>query len=974
MSNQWERVAAVFEAAVAREPTERLSFVRDACADDSDLRHQIESMLAEVDRPMVIDRPVGETVAELLDDDSARMVGARLGPYRVESLLGVGGMGEVYRATDTVLGRQVAIKILTGNLPADPERLARLRREARILASLNHPNIGAIYGVETLEGESGSTLGLVLELVEGPTLAEKLEAGRLPVDEALALARQIAEALEAAHHQGLVHRDLKPANIKVRDDGTVKVLDFGLAKVAEAVGGDDTAAALRARTESAAITTPAITAAGLILGTAAYMSPEQAKGKPADKRSDIWAFGCVVYEMLTGRRPFAADNVAEVLAAVLTTEPDWTPLPSNLPPAFSTFLRRCLHKNPKQRVADVQDIRLALDGAFETATPAHEVSRRVPWGRHIAVLAGAALLGGAVAAAALVWFAQPEAVPRVSRFEIALSPPNQPSVAGFTRDLAITADGSRIVYVGNNKTQLFVRALDALEPVVVFTGTPNAPFISPDGQWIGFADGPTALKKVAIAGGAAVTLAPLDGAFFGATWGPDDTIMFATNTPTIGLRRVSAAGGPVTVVTRPETSGDHLWPELLPGGQAVLFTEGGVTGNRDAAHVVVLDLQSGIRKVLLAGGSDAHYVSSGHLVYAADNMLWGVGFDLSRLETYGTPVPLISDVATTRTGAIDARVARDGTLAYISGGLVNLSLPKRLVWVDRQGRETPLPASPRPYGFPRISPDGTRIALFVGDQEMDIWVWDLGRAILTQATFDPALNNYPGWMPDGRRLIFGSNRAGASNVYAQAADGTGAIERLTVSSNIQYATDVLADGSRLIYTEVFPGTRDDVLQITLDATRRVTPLVQSPAIERNGVVSPDRRWLAYEADSSGTLEVYVRPYPDTQSGYWRVSASGGTRPLWARNGRELFYLTPAGGIMRVGVEDAPSWRATAATLVVKEGSLAPTPGPARAYDVSPDAQRFIFPQEIAGDPTPSSTRLFLVFNWIEELKRLVPTR
>ena len=725
MTNQWTRVVEVFEAAEAREPAEREAMIREGCGDDLDVRSQVESMLAEVDRPMVIDRPLGEAITGILDDDdSAVAVGAQLGPYRVESLLGAGGMGEVYRATDTVLGRQVAIKLLPADVSSDPERIARLRREARVLAALNHVNIGAIYGLEAFNGKAGPTFGLVLELVDGRTLAERLVGGRLPVAEALDVARQIAGALEAAHLQGIVHRDLKPGNIKVREDGTVKVLDFGLARLAEAGAEDAVPADSPAESALPSIVSPAMSATGMILGTAAYMSPEQAKRKPADKRSDIWAFGCVLYEMLSGTRAFAGDDAAEVLEAVLTKEPDWTRLPSEVPPTVATYLRRCLHKDPRERVADAQDIRLALQGAFDDASPTPDAVRTVlPW-RRVAVRwcrpswrrrgrRGAEVVHSAPGASACLAIRGRAAAPAVN---------------GSMRDVAITADGSRIVYVSSDNTHLFVRTLDALQPVTVFTGTPNGPFVSPDGRWIGFVDGTSVLKKVPVAGGAAVTLATLDGAFFGATWGPDDSIIVATNNPVTGLQRVSAAGGAPTVLTRPDATinePDHLWPELLPGGDVLLFTVGGLPG-RSTPYVAAMDLRSGTRKVLrTAEGSDAHYVAGGHLLYAAGGTWWGVGFDPSRLETYHTPVPLISDVVMTRTGAIDARVGRDGTLVYMSGGQANLAAPRTLVWGDRQGRETAIPAPPRPYIFLHLSPDDSRIAAFAGDQELDIWLFEL---------------------------------------------------------------------------------------------------------------------------------------------------------------------------------------------------------------------------------------------------------
>jgi serine/threonine-protein kinase len=643
----------------------------------------------------------------------------------VVSAIGAGGMGEVYRATDNNLKRSVAIKVLPGSVAGDAERLARFQREAELLATLNHPNLAAIYGLE----KTPDFTALVMELIDGDDLSQRIARGAIPLDEALPIARQIAEALEAAHEQGIIHRDLKPANIKLRTDGTVKVLDFGLAKAMEPVGTASNVS------QSPTITTPAMmTGAGVILGTAAYMAPEQARGKTVDKRADIWAFGCVLYEMLTGTRAFAGDDVSEVLASVLAREPDWARLPPSLSPALGTYIRRCLYKNPKQRIADAQDIRLALEGAFETAIAQAGAAVAVPVWRRGALASAAALLSGAVVAT-LMWFAmrpQEPAPPRVVRLPIAFSPATTLTVSGFDRDLAITPDGSRLIYVGNNGTQLFVRALDALEPVAVFTGAPRGPFVSLDGRWIGFVDGIKLLKKVAVTGGPAVTLAMLDYPIAGATWGADDAIIVTSVQSANGLRRV-AAGGPTTVLTRPDRAAgelDHVWPELLPGGRAVLFTITALTGGPDAAQVVVLDLQTGKRTVLVRGGSQAHYVSSGHLVYVAAGTLRAVAFDLARLETHGTPVPVVPDVVTTRLGSADAVVAGDGTLAYVSGGVVGLGAPRTLVWVDRQGRETPIPAPPRAYVFPRLSPDGRRIAVYAQDQEPGNLLWDLDRRTL----------------------------------------------------------------------------------------------------------------------------------------------------------------------------------------------------------------------------------------------------
>ncbi len=921
--------------------------------------------------------PVRDRSARILHYNRlALTVGARFGPYHIVAQIGEGGMGQVYRAHDVRLNRDVALKVLTDAFADDCDRLARFTREAQTLASLNHPHIAAIYGLE----ESHDVSALVMELVEGEDLSQRIARGGIPLDEALPIAKQIAEALEAAHEQGIIHRDLKPANIKVTPDGVVKVLDFGLAKLNEPNGSNGPHVS-NALSMSPTITSPAMrTGVGVLLGTAAYMSPEQAKGRPADKRSDIWAFGCVLFEMLAGTRPFDGEDITDVMVAVLSKEPDWNALPASVPASIRALLRRCLEKDRRTRVADIAAARFALDEHASLGGSPTPLPPRPLWRRVVSSVA-AALVTSAVVGAG-VWFATRPAPPRVSRLALAPLGTVALTISGIDRDLAITPDGSRIVYVGNRGTQLFVRALDALEPAAVFTGRPSGPFVSPDNQWIAFIDaGSRSLRKVAVTGGPAVTLATLDANNpRGAIWGPDDTIIYATVNQATGLQRIAAAGGSTTILTRPDRAqgeGDHLWPEPLPGGRAVLFTIAASTGGLDAAQVAVLDLQTGTRKILVRGGSHAQYVPSGHLVYAAAGTLRAVPFDLAHLETHGSSVPVIPQVTTMNTGGVDAVVAGDGTLAYVSGGGAAGALEQRtLVWVDRQGRETSIPAPPRAYLYPRLSPEGTRIAAYAADQDNDIWVWNLGRTTLTRVTFAPGIDLYPVWMPDGHRLIFSSERAGARNLFWQAADGTGAVERLTESSNQQFATAVSPDGHELIFSETTPKTGDDVMRMELDGTRRVTPLVQSPFIERNGIISPDGRWLAYEANDSGRSEIYVRPFPDVNGGHWQVSTTGGTRPLWARNGQELVYVSQMGALMRVGVARGPSWAGTTPTLLVKEGYFTnPAVFTGRTYDISPDGQRFLMIKEGSGtDQTAAPPQIIVVQHFDEELKRLVPTK
>ena len=911
----------------------------------------------------------------------------RLGVYEVAAQIGEGGMGQVFRATDTKLKRQVAIKILPPALAADHDRLARFQREAEVLASLNHPHIAGIYGLEESDGVSA----LVMELIEGEDLAQRIARGPIPIDEALPLARQIAEALEAAHQQGVIHRDLKPANIKVRADGTVKVLDFGLAKLvqpkADGAHTDVTA--------SPTITSPLMmTGVGVILGTAAYMSPEQAKGREADKRSDIWAFGAVLYEMLTGRRAFDGEDMTDVLGAVTRLEPDWKALPADVPPPVRTLLESCLVKDRQHRITDISTVLFVLEKSTSLAGPTatalvSPLAHRPRWRQvvtHAAVALVMSMFGGAA-----VWFATRHAEPmppRVSRLSIAPSGVAALTLTG-SNALAITPDGFRLVYVGNRGTQLFVRALDSLEAVPVFTAATPAlsmPFVSPDHQWIGFSDGGV-LTKVAATGGPAVVLTTLDATARGATWGPDDAIVFATSNPTTGLQRVAADGGPVTVLTRPDrTQGeaDHLFPELLPGGRAVLFTITSVTGGVDAAQVAVLDLATGTRTILVRGGSQARYVASaigsktsaerdvGHLVYAASDTLRAVAFDATRLETRGSHEPLIRGVARSPIGTLQAVVARDGTLAYVQGGPSGDLAPRTLVWVDRQGRETPISAPGRRYVYPRLSPDGSRIAVVAIDQEIDVWIWNFNQTTLTRATLDSGIDHSPMWTPDGVELIFSSERAGIRNLYRQRAESSDAVERLTQSANRQNASDVSADGRRVIFTETTLKTGDDVMQVELGGSHPVTPLIQSVFAERNGIISPDGRWIAYESNASGQFEVWVRPFPSVTSGQWQVSTAGGTRPHWTRKGQELVYVSPTGALMRVGVARGASWSTTPPTLLIKEGYVTiPQTDLGLTYDVAPDGERFLMIKEAQGsEQTSAPATIIVVLNWVEELKRL----
>jgi serine/threonine-protein kinase len=891
--------------------------------------------------------------------------GTRLGVYEVTAQIGEGGMGQVYRATDTKLKRQVAIKILPPSLAADHDRLARFQREAEVLASLNHPNIAAIHGLE----ESGGMTALVMELVEGDDLSQRIARGSIPLDDALPIAKQIAEALEAAHEQGIIHRDLKPANIKVRPDGTVKVLDFGLAKALEPVGTTSNVS------QSPTITTPAMTQAGMILGTAAYMSPEQARGKPVDKRADVWAFGCVLYEMLTGRCAFGGEDVTVTLARVVEREPDFDALPPSVPARVRQALRVCLRKDPKQRVGDIRDVRLALEGAFETAATAIAVPRLRLWQRPVAAAAVAVSLVATGGLAVWALMRQSPAAP----VRLTVAPPAGETVgmANPASDLTISPDGRRIVF-GTSGTgdayQLNVRALDQLEAQrLEGLESPRSPFMSPDGNWVGFFGEPNVLKKVTVNGGPAVTICKISGGPRGASWGPDNTIVFATNDPSTGLVRVSAGGGEAEVLTTPDAQKgeDHYWPEVLPGGKAVLFTIFSTAGAFQNAQIAVLDLQTGAQKVLVRGGSYPRYAPTGHIVYGIAGTLRAVAFDLDRLEVRSDPVSVLQRVLTKASGAASFSVAQDGSLVYVAAD-VEGSAPRTLVWVDRQGREEAINAPPRAYLSPRISPDGTRVAVDAYDQAQDIWIWELRRQTLTRFTFDPAADTLPVWTPDGRRLAFASPRNGPVNLFWQAADGTGPVERLAQSPNPQFPTSISPDGTRLLFWEDTTDTGFDLGILPLAGERRATPLVQTPLSELFGEISPDGRWVAYESDESGRIEIYVRPFPEVDGGRWQVSTGGGAGPLWARSGRELFYWVGPGRMMAAPIQPGPTFVA-ANPRVVFEGRY--VGGFGRNYDVSPDGQRFLMIKDARpADERAAPQQLVVVLNWLEELKRLVPTK
>jgi serine/threonine protein kinase len=897
--------------------------------------------------------------------------GTRLGPYEIVAPLGAGGMGEVYKAHDTRLDRTIAIKILPEAFAADSDRVARFQREAKTLAALNHPNIAQIFGLE----QAGDVHALAMEFVAGEDLSDRIARGPIPIDEALPVVRQIAEALAAAHEQGIIHRDLKPANIKLRPDGTVKVLDFGLAKAMEPVGLTSNAS------RSPTITTPAMmTGVGVILGTAAYMSPEQARGKPIDTRTDVWAFGCVLFEMLTGQRAFEGELISDVLAAILKTDPNWQAMPTGTPAALRRLVGRCLEKDPKRRLQAIGEARVQIEdllaGASEPMRPVALIGKRL-WPR-LALVAVLALAIGAAGAFTATWRVG-AASPRITRTSLAAIGPAALTINGISRDLAISPDGSRVVYVGNNGTQLFVRALDALEPVAIATGQIREPFVSPDGQWVGFVESLNNLKKVPISGGPSIHLTTLDSAPQGATWLPDDTIIFGTNNQSTGLQRISANGGTPTVVTRPDHDRgevDHLWPEVLPGGRVALFTITAQTGGPDNASIAALDLSTQTSTILVRGGVDAHYVA-GHLVYVGAGMLRAVPFDLRSLTVLGPAVPVVPRLLTTGRGdAGDFGIGSDGTLVYVDVTPGSQSSRARaLVWVDRTGKEERIPAETRAYEGPFISPDGKQLALAISDRDGDISLWDLARAQLRQFTFEPGVDTFPVWMPNSRRIVFASQSGGSLNLWWQAADSTDTAERLTTSVNNQWSTNVSSDGTQLVFSELTPTRGHDLMLLALDGTRRVTTLLQTPFDELSGAISPDGHWLAYETNSSGQFEIWVRPFPNTSAAKYQISRSGGARPVWAHSGKELFFFGGDGTLMRVPVDGtATTWNNKDPAKLLEARYYTGNGNPNRSYDVSSDDQRFLMIKSASADPTTVPPSIIVVQHFDEELKRLVPVK
>jgi serine/threonine-protein kinase len=863
-----------------------------------------------------------------------------IGHYRIISKLGEGGMGAVYRASDTKLGRDVALKVLPDSFIADADRTTRFAREAQVLASLNHPNIAAIYGVEERT--------LVLELVEGPTLAQRIAQGPIPLEEALPIAGEIAEALEYAHERGIIHRDLKPANVKVTAEGRVKVLDFGLAKAlwSEPPATDPA---------SSPTLTMRATMAGTIIGTAAYMSPEQAKGKPVDRRADIWAFGVVLYEMLAGQRAFEGDSAAELVGAVIHKEPDL----GRIPPKFRRLLGKCLEKDPKQRLKAIGDWRLLLDEPTAVAAP----SRARPTIGQWTGWAAAALLA---VAAAWMWLRTPSESPRVVTRTSMILPTG-------ARNPALSRDGKKLVYSAQGpggRPILTLRMMDQLDgKPIAGTDAGVYPVFSPDGQWIAYLsvqNGYT-LKKIPVTGGASLTISDeLNGP---PDWGLDDTIVCSSST---GLMRVPAAGGaarPLTTINAKDGESYHTSPQILPGGQAVLFTiTHGSPFQRsfDSARIAVADLKTGAYRVLVNAGHHGRYVPTGHLVYSRGSTLFAVPFDVKRLKVTGPEAPVLDGVSEGQ-----YTFSASSLLVFTAGGARASRPLSRLEWMDRQGVEQPLPEAPHSWVEIAVSPNGRLLAGSISEStsqapRSDIWIYDLERHTLTRLTFEGS-NFYPVWTRNGRWVTYSSIRRAKPGIYRVPADKSRQPEQLLAGEWV-FPSSWTPDDKALLYTQSGGGKDQNWILPAADSGVENKPrlLSRTSFSEEAPSVSPDGKWVAYDSDESGKYEIYVEPFPGP-GGKIQISTQGARGPVWSRNGRDLLYVNPdTMQLMAVDVTTTPAFRAGQPKALFK---LTGASVEEAVFDVTPDANRFLVGRVQEG---MAVTTFVTITNWFDDLRRRAP--
>src|SRR5271165_2155431 len=906
--------------------------------------------------------------------------GTKIGIYEINSLLGVGGMGEVYRSRDSKLSRQVALKVLPAGVAADPERLARFRREATLLAALNHPNIAAIYGFE----DSGVTHALVMELVEGPTLADRVKSGPISIAEALPIAKQICEALEYAHERGIVHRDLKPANVKVTPEDTVKVLDFGLAKALE----NEPAAA---DIGSSPTMTRMATQAGIIIGTAAYMSPEQARGKSADRRADIWAFGCVLYEMLTGKMAFCGETVSDTLAAVIKNPPDWSLLPAQTPGRLRVLVQRCLQKDPRQRLQAIGDARISIDevlgGAPEPSAPAAVAPAQaitpawrslLPWG--LAALLGVALLG----AIFTLRSSSNSSAQKSIQLTLAI-PPDQKLALINGPAFAISPDGSRIAYVAHQPSvdtgQLYIRELDQPNPVVLQgAALAAAPFFSPDGQWLGFfADGK--LKKVSVHGGAPIDLATAPGSR-GGTWSQDDTIVFTTAF-TSPLYRIPASGGPPQQVTRLDSARletTHRWPQFLPDGKSFLFTASSNNNFFGQASVQAADLATGQAKVLVENATFGRFLPGGYLVYFSQGTCFVAPFDAKALKLTGAAIPVLQNVdSDISNGGVQFAASANGTAIYMSGAANKENL--NVVLLDRQGNGSVLVKGSPDSTSPRVSPDGKKIAFerAVGG----IWVYDLLRGTTTPITLKTGSANFPIWSPDGQYLTYsysgGAHLGVGESIYRVRADGSGGEQQLTPNDPLSsYPASWSPDGKVLAFdrTSQKGGGCCDMWTLRLGDNGQPEPPERFRDDTRVTAVSlpdpqfsPDGRWIAFSSADSGASQIYVVPFPGS-GGKWQISTDGGAEPRWSKNGHELFFLHNAAVLAVSYAVQGNSFQAGIPKLLFE--SKIEMRAPYTSFDTTPDGQHFVAFQFEGGKTTPHPDPT-VVLNWLTTVRRQLST-